>query len=247
MILIIAIIVGLLAGFLNAVASGGATVALPMLLFMGLSPIIASGTMRVPILVGCMAATITFIRAKLIDWPLAIRIVIPCLIGAILGVFVANIIDNGQLKLVIMFGVLIAIILLFTGIKKVIESTFDCEPRYKWQQILLLFLVGTWLGFIVIDGNIYLLLVLVLGMRLNFLQANAYKSLVLFPAILIGLIGFSIEGNIDWQLGSIMAVGSLIGGFLGAKLSMKQSAKYWAFRILVCFLTVEFINLIVNY
>ncbi|NDH56583.1 MAG: sulfite exporter TauE/SafE family protein, partial [Burkholderiaceae bacterium] len=70
--LVIAAFGGFLCGFLNTVASSGSAVTLPLLVFMGLSPIVANATNRVPVVVAAFIATISFLRAKVIDWKIAI-------------------------------------------------------------------------------------------------------------------------------------------------------------------------------
>ncbi len=66
-VLVISAFGGFLCGFLNTVASSGSAVTLPLLVFMGLTPIVANATNRVPVVVAALIATITFLRAKVID------------------------------------------------------------------------------------------------------------------------------------------------------------------------------------
>ena len=59
---IFAIVGGLLCGFLNTVASSGSAVTLPLLMFMGLTPLIANATNRVPVLIVALIASIAFLE-----------------------------------------------------------------------------------------------------------------------------------------------------------------------------------------
>lgn len=244
---VFAVAVGMLAGFLNTVASGGSAVSLPMLLFMGLSPVLANGTNRVPVVVCCLVATITFMRKKIIKWPLAIKIIVPSAVGSLLGVYFANSVDARAMRLLIASAVLVALLLLFTGIKQALQKNYDCEPRYRLQEMVYLFLVGLWIGFIVVDGNTYLLLVLILGMQLDFVRANAYKCLVALVSSGVSLAAFAAEGNVDWKIGGLVAVGSLAGGFFGAKATLLPGIKVWVFRILVAVLVFELANMAVQF
>ncbi|MCD8536802.1 MAG: sulfite exporter TauE/SafE family protein [Burkholderiaceae bacterium] len=245
--LIIAVLAGAVCGFLNTLASSGSAVTLPLLMFMGLSPVAANATNRIPVVLGALIAVVTFIRAGVIELDKAIRILAPTCLGTLLGAYIASHIEASQLKLVIAIAVLIALILLFTGLKKAIMQDLEQEPRYRWQEFLMLLIVGAWLGFIVIDGATYLLLVLVLGLRLTFVQANAYKNLALAVTSAMAVAMFAMDGHIDWTIGLLMGAGSIVGAYLGAKLAMHELAKIWAFRLLVTIIILELINMTLNY
>ena len=55
--IILAIVGGLLCGFLNTVASSGSAVTLPLLMFLGLAPLAANATNRVPVLIAALMET----------------------------------------------------------------------------------------------------------------------------------------------------------------------------------------------
>jgi uncharacterized protein len=48
---------GLACGFLNTAASSGSAVSLPILMAIGLDPVTANATNRLPVLIGAMSAT----------------------------------------------------------------------------------------------------------------------------------------------------------------------------------------------
>lgn len=63
----VAIFAGLLCGFLNTVASSGSAVSLPLFMLLGMAPALGNGTNRVPVLIAAIVASVTFIRANIID------------------------------------------------------------------------------------------------------------------------------------------------------------------------------------
>src|SRR5439155_16641731 len=91
--------------------------------------------------------------------------------------------------------------------------------------------IGVWLGLIVLHGATYLLLALVLAVHLPLLQANAIKSLALVPSSVMALIMFALDGAVAWSVGAVMAVGSIAGGMLGARVAGFASAKKVVFRL----------------
>jgi uncharacterized membrane protein YfcA len=245
--IIIAIGAGIICGFLNTVASSGSAVTLPLLILMGLTPAMANGTNRVPVMVGALIATIAFLRAGIIDWSLAFKILTPTVIGSLFGAALAVYMPQNYIKLLIFIALLCAFSLLFSGIKKLIEKEFEESLRYSGFEIGILFAVGLWLGLIVLDGATYMLLALIAFVRLPLVKANAYKNLAILATSAIALAVFSINGEVNWELGGIMALGSIVGAFFGAKFALNPLAKVWTFRFLVTVILLELIHMGMQY
>lgn len=236
---LVAVMAGLLCGFLNTVASSGSAVTLPLLLSLGLSPTFANDTNRLPVLVAASSASWTFFRSGVIQWRLAWHVVGPTLAGSLLGALLADGFPESWLRQVIFVGLCVALTLLFTGVRRALQVLHEEAPRLGIRQTALLFLVGVWLGLIVLDGATFLLLVLILGVRLPLVQANAYKSLALLATSLLSVILFALHGNIQWRIGCLLSVGSLVGGRIGARFALRPAARFWAYWILVGALTIE--------
>ena len=245
--LVIAAFGGLLCGFLNTVASSGSAVTLPLLVFMGLSPIVANATNRVPVVVAALFATITFLRAKVIDWKIAIKILIPTVLGSIVGAEFVDTLPQENIKLLISVAVLLAFLLLFSGLKKILQKEFEEVARVRLIENIILFLVGFWLGLIVLDGATYLLLALIVFVRLPLVKANAYKNLVLFVTSAIALSVFARNGEVNWEIGGVMAVGAVLGGLIGARFALNPIAKVWTFRFLVIIISLELVHIGMQY
>lgn len=244
--IVIAIIGGFIGGFMNSVASSGTAVTLPLLLLMGLSPPVANATNRVPVFLGLLISTFTFLRAGLLQWHLAIKIVIPCSLGAIFGAIIADRVPDGIIKVLIVIAVVMALLLLLSNFKKTFDRVISGLPRYRWQEAIYLFLAGLWIGLIVLDGGTYLLLILMISMQLPLLKANAYKNLASLFTSGLSLLVMGFDGKVDWSLGLIMSVGSVAGGYIGAKFSMHSLAKVWTYRLLVAIICFELIKIILR-
>ena len=245
--LLIAAFGGLLCGFLNTVASSGSAVTLPLLVFMGLSPIVANATNRVPVVVAALFATVIFLRAKVIDWTIAIKILIPTALGSIVGAEFVHTLPKENIKLLISVAVLLAFILLFSGINKMMQKELEEAARLNSIVYIILFLVGFWLGLIVLDGATYLLLVLIALVRLPLVKANAYKNLVIFVTSAIALSVFAKNGEVNWEIGGVMALGAIVGGLIGARFALNPIAKIWTFWFLVIIIFLELVHIGMQY
>jgi len=238
---------GLACGFLNTAASSGSAVSLPILMLIGLDPVSANATNRIPVLIGGLSATISFHAKRALPWVMAVKASVPAALGALLGAGLAELIPARELGLVITAAVLVALGLLFTKLKQAIEQASSDVSRYGVREAAIFFGIGIWLGFIVLDGATYLLLALTLIVGLKLVHANAVKSAVLVPVTMVAMLVFAYKGNIDWTLGALMGVGSVLGGFLGARLSTSPGAKRHIFALLVVVISAELVHLFWHY
>jgi len=158
---------GLACGFLNTAASAGSAVSLPILMMIGLDPVSANATNRIPVLIGALSATARFHQRKALPWEVALKVSLPVMMGGLIGAGLAEVLPGRDLALIITAAVLVALVLLFTKLKQAIESATSEPARYGVREFLLFTGIGVWLGFIVLDGATYLLLALTLAVGLH--------------------------------------------------------------------------------
>src|SRR6186997_2558344 len=88
---------GLACGFLNTAASSGSAVSLPILMLIGLDPVSANATNRIPVLIGGLSATISFHAKRALPWVMAVKASVPAALGALLGAGLAELIPAREL------------------------------------------------------------------------------------------------------------------------------------------------------
>jgi len=238
---------GFACGFLNTAASSGSAVSLPVLMMIGLDPVSANGTNRIPVLIGALSATWSFHQKKARLWALALKVSLPVAIGGLIGAGIAEILPGRDLALVITAAVLVALVLLFTKLKHAIEQATAKDVQYGARECAVFVAIGVWLGFIVLDGATYMLLALTLVVGLPLVNANAIKSAALVPTTLVAMAVFAYQGDINWTIGAVMAVGSIAGGVLGARLATSPAARKWVLRPLVIVICAELVHLTTHY
>jgi uncharacterized membrane protein YfcA len=236
-------LVGAACGLLNTLASSGSAVSLPVLVMLGLPEGAANATNRLPVMIGSLMATFSFARRGQLDWRAAAKLVPAAALGSLIGALGAEYLPNRQMGIVITGAVLVALVLLFTKIKDALARESTEPPQVTFNSILLIFFVGVWLGFIVLDGATYLLLVLILICGYALPHANALKVLLIAVTTLIPILLFSGAGEIAWAEGAVLALGSIAGGHAGAHFSNHAAAKAWAFRLLVVVIVLELVHL----
>lgn len=244
---LILIIAGLAAAFLNTIASSGSAVTIPIMIMIGIAPVVANASNRLPIVIGCATAIWTFHRAGHLPWRDALRFTVPAGLGALVGSSLASAFDDGHTTSLVIAAVVIALMLLFANPGRWLTADRTDRPPNRGPVVIALMgLVGMWAGLIAVDSGTYALAVLVLLGRFPIREANAIKVTALGTAALVSLLVFAGKGEIDWHAASLLAVGSVLGAFLGAKLALSPHAAKWVFRLLVFVLVLEVAHLVMG-
>jgi uncharacterized membrane protein YfcA len=244
---VLLVVVGGACGLLNTLASSGSAVSLPVLVMLGLPEGVANATNRLPVLIGSVMATFSFARLGQMDWTAAAKLVPAAAVGSVLGAILAEHTPNRDMGLLITGAVMVALLMLFTKIKQALSHVATGPPQISIKAIVLVFLVGVWLGFLVLDGATYLLLVLILICNYALPHANGLKVLIIAVTALVPLLMFGGAGEVAWAEGGVLAVGSVAGGHAGVHLSNHAEAKRWAFRLLVAVIALELVHLCWHY
>ena len=122
-------------------------------------------------------------------------------------------------------------------------TTTESTPHVGVVQLLLVFLISVWAGFIVLDGMTYLLMALVLSVGFDVISANAAKAAIAVVIASVSLAILAADGDVDWAAAAPLSTGAVIGGFLAARLALKPAAARWIYRLLVAIIVGEFVQL----
>jgi len=236
---------GIVCGFLNAAASSGSALTLPLLLMLGLPPGVANGTNRLPVLVGMASALWQFQRAGAIPWLFTLRLFPAFLFSALAGSGLATILPMEQIRGLVHVAVILAFVLVL------LKPQRWLAPRVMVNAVqppsimlhLCIAVVGLWTGLIVLDAAIYLLVSLVLIGGLSLQQASAVKVVLIGLATVISLVVFIHGGELDWQAALPLMLGSALGGWLGASLALGSQSRLWIYRLLLMALSLELVSM----
>jgi len=209
---------GLIAGFINTIAGSGSLITLPLLMFVGLPANIANGTNRIAILLQNIVGVSSFKQQNLIDTKASVRLVIPSIIGAIIGANLAIDLDENMMKMSIaLLMVIMFFIILFKPSKWVKGQAGLVAEKPSAFQFVIFFVIGLYGGFIQAGVGFFLLSGLVLSVGYDLVKANAMKLLIVLVYTPFALAIFMYNDQIDYTLGLVLAVGNMLGAFIAAK------------------------------
>lgn len=216
-LIILLLITGLGAGIIDAIAGGGGMITLPVLLATGMSPVEALATNKLQGSFGTFAASLYFVRRKLVDLS-QMKLMIGCtFVGAVVGTLLVQWLDAGLLAAVMPF-LLVLIALYFLLSKRISDD--DRDRRISAGVFALVFTtaIGFYDGFFGPGTGTFFALAFVTLSGFSMARATAHTKVLNFTSNLASLIFFALGGNIIWLAGLIMAAGQLVGGQLGARL-----------------------------
>lgn len=223
LILVVIALVGVVASIINTIAGGGSLLTLPLLVALGLPAGLANGTNRVGVVMQVVASAVTFHRRGFRDYRLFARLVIPMMLGALAGAFMATRMDDELLRVV--FGAALAAWAVLLVIRPGRFLHAPPQPRPIGPLALVLsVLVGLYGGFLQAGVGFPLLALLVLYLGYPAVEANAAKSVLTLGYTLVSLPMFAIAGQVAWREGLVLAVGSMVGGWLGTRLQIRAGA-----------------------
>lgn len=226
-IVLAVIAVGIVAGFINTLAGSGSLLTLPLLMFLGLPANVANGTNRIGILFQGIVASGSFKKQKVLDLKATKWLIIPSIIGSVVGsVWAVNLTNEimeyfiGALLIVMFF------VILYKPEAWIKGQAGKVSEKPSIIQIIIFFFIGLYGGFIQAGVGFFLLAGLVLGAGYDLVKANAIKVFITMAYTVFALAVFMINMQVDYLLGFILAIGSMIGAWIGAHVAVSWGPKF---------------------
>ena len=224
---------GVVAGFINTLAGSGSLLTLPLLMFIGLPPIVANGTNRIAILLQSLVGALGFRKQGALDTKTGIRLGIPSVLGSVAGALIAISISGKVMERAV--GILLVVmffIILFKPDTWLKGKSGKEIPASSWLNFILFFFIGVYGGFVQAGVGFFLLAGLVMGAGLDLVKANAIKNLLVFLYTPFALAIYIIGGQVDYKAGLILSIGSVTGAWLGTRTALSRGPAFIRYILL---------------
>lgn len=220
---VLLVVVGGIAGFMNVLAGGGSLLTVPVMVFMGIPGPAANGTNRIAILAQNLSATAAFFNKGFSDFKLSLSLAACALPGAVLGAFLGVQLHGvwfNRILAVIMVGVMV--VMYFDKGHSKDNSAGQPTRSQLIRGHLLMIGVGFWGGFIHIGVGFIIMPVLNRVMGLDLVRTNMHKVFIVATYTIAALAVFVSQVPIFWLAGVALAVGTSIGGYVGANMAISR-------------------------
>jgi uncharacterized membrane protein YfcA len=217
---------GVVAGFINTLAGSGSLITLPLLISLGLPANIANGTNRVGVVIQNIVAVATFRQQGALDVTGTWKLVLPSVLGSILGAQLAVDLDETLLRQIIGVMMLLMLGVMFVQPQKWLSEHAGPHRARLWVEVPLFFAIGIYGGFLQAGVGIFLTAALVLSAGFNIVTANAVKNLMVLVFTAAAVVVFIVHDQVVWSLGLLLAAGQAFGAWLAARMAIKRGARF---------------------
>ncbi len=229
-------VVGAVAGAINTVAGAGSLLTLPALMAFGLPATEANATNRVGVLLQAVAGAARFRRDGVLDFEGLPRVLVPLLVGAALGAWLSVDLDEALFRRVIGALMLGMLVVMFVRADRLVGGRDGPPPAHLvWSGPLVFFALGVYGGFLQAGVGIFLTMALVWATGRDLVRVTATKAVVVAAYTVPSLVIFLAYDLVAWLPGLALALGGMVGAWVGARLGVKWGAGFlkWAIAAVV--------------
>ncbi|MDP9166837.1 MAG: sulfite exporter TauE/SafE family protein [Actinomycetota bacterium] len=238
--MILIALAGVGAGAINAVVGSGTLITFPTLVALGYPPVTSTMSNAVGLVAGGISGTWGYRRELRGQWD-RLKWQIPAsLLGAVVGAWLLLHLPEKvfiSVVPVLLIGALLLVILgprIQAWAKR--RSGDEAEPVSTGRLVLLIlgtFAVGVYGGYFTAAQGILLIGVMGALLPESMQRMNAAKNLLSLLVNLVAAAAYTLVAfdRISWAAAGLIAVGSLVGGFLGAHYGRRLSPS--ALRVVI--------------
>ncbi|WP_158895355.1 sulfite exporter TauE/SafE family protein [Amycolatopsis anabasis] len=224
---LIILVAGIWAGTINTVVGSGTLVTFPVLVALGYSPVTATTSNAIGLAPGTISGTIGYRHELKGQWSRVSRYAVASFLGAIGGTILLLSLPKDAFEAVVPVLVGLAVVLVIVQPKIAAWVTRRREgnghtPAHGGPLLLfLIFLVGIYGGYFTAAQGV--MLMAFMGMLLNesIQRLNAVKNLLSAVVNVVAGTIYAFVAPVSWPVVGLLAVGSTIGGQLGAKIGRR--------------------------
>jgi len=232
---ILIVVAGLAAGAINAVVGSGTLITFPTLVAMGYPPVTSTMSNAVGLVAGSASGTWGYRRELGGQWN-RLRWQIPAsVLGAVVGAWLLLHLPDTVFAQVVPVLLVAALVLVVVGpriqtwaqqrAEKAGRAAEEVSPRRLTALTASTFAIGVYGGYFTAAQGIMLVGAMSALLPESVQRTNAAKNLLAFLVNVVAALAYTLVAlhRISWPAAGLIAVGSLIGGWLGAHYGRRLS------------------------
>jgi uncharacterized membrane protein YfcA len=226
-------IAGLWAGTINAVVGSGTLVTFPVLIALGVAPVVASMSNAMGLVFGTAAGAFGYRRELKGRGRQLMRLLPASLLGGISGAWLLLHLPEEVFHYVAPVLIVLALLMvvfqprLQTWVRSREENPEHAvrDKQHGVLLVVLVYLAGVYGGYFVAAQGILLVGILGVFLTGTIQNANAMKNILVLGVNLVAALSYVLFAfdRINWLVVLLIAVSSSIGGLLGAKVGRRLS------------------------
>jgi uncharacterized membrane protein YfcA len=224
------LLAGMAAGTINTVVGSGTLITFPTLLAFGIPPVTANVSNTIGLAPGSLSGAIGY-RAELSGQrSRLLKLGSASLIGGIAGALLLLVLPSGAFDAIVPVLILLGVVLVVLGPRISKRVAARAESRgglaehgapWVWPAVLG---AGVYGGYFGAAQGVLLMAILGIGVDDTMQRHNATKNVLALVVNGIAAVVFVFVAHVNWPVAGLIALGSVIGGQLGATVGRRLPA-----------------------
>ena len=240
---------GMAAGTINTIVGSGTLITFPTLLFFGFPPLVANVSNTVGLVAGGLTGIHGY-RVELAGQGSTLRRLVPAsFLGAVTGAFLLLKLPESAFNAIVPVLIAAALLLVLFGPRlQAWAAARHPDHDSRGRRVLMtvgVFAAGVYGGYFGAAQGILLVGIMSVLMTISLQRVNALKNVLSTVVNAVAAVIFMLVAweRINWSVVALIAVGSLAGGYTGARVGRRLSPQ--ALRALIVVIGVAAIAKIV--
>lgn len=218
-------IAGIGAGTINTIVGSGTLLTFPILLAVGLPPITANVSNSLGLAPGSLSGAIGYRRELVGQRARLVRLGLAALLGSLVGAWLLIVLPSAAFDAVIPVLILLAVLLVIfqPRLAKAVAArrTGDGDPEASLLLLLGIFLSGVYGGYFGAAMGVIMLALMGMMLHEDLQRLNATKNVLALIVNAIAAFFFLFVADFNWTAVVLIAVGSVLGGQIGARVGRR--------------------------
>lgn len=233
------LVAGLGAGVLVSTVGVASLLSFPVLVALGIPPVVANASNTVGLIPAGLSGSFGY-GEELREHPrVTVAVLSTCACGAAAGAVLLLGLPAGVFEAVVPWLILFTCLLvgaqptISAWVRRRRPDPDAHRPRTLMSPVTAVFaaLTGVYGGYFGAGAGVMMVAVLGLGLDLELRIVNALKTLAVLAANVVAGLIFVLVAELDWIAVALLGIGSVFGGYLGARVGRKLPPTL--FRVLV--------------
>ncbi|WP_329568800.1 sulfite exporter TauE/SafE family protein [Kitasatospora sp. NBC_01266] len=216
---------GMGAGTINVIVGSGTLITFPVLLAIGLPPVTANVSNTLGLVPGSVSGAIGYRRELTDQKGRLIRLGVAALLGGLLGAFLLTKLPSKAFDAIVPVLILLALVLVVIQprVARAVAARGGKPTHPDGSPLLVagIFCSAVYGGYFGAAQGVLMLALMGMLLRDELQRMNAVKNVLALIVNGVAAIFFMFTASMDWLAALLIAVGSALGGLIGAKVGRR--------------------------
>ena len=235
------LLAGIAAGTINTVVGSGTLITFPTLLALGVPPVTANVSNTVGLVPGSLSGAVGYRRELAGQRSRLLRLASASLLGGIAGAVLLLVLPASAFDAIVpvLIGIGVLLVILGPAIQRRVAARHEARgglpdhgAPWVWPAVAG---AGVYGGYFGAAQGVLLMAILGIGVDDDLQRHNATKNVLALLVNAVAAVVFIVVADVDWPVAGLIAVGSVIGGQIGASVGRRlPAALLRAVIVVVC-------------